>query len=80
MIKLYEITENDTMAIECPYHEEFLKEFKALVPPQDRDPKQGMGWDKGDKLWYIPLDYNEAVEELLAKHFPGMKIEWEYVE
>ena len=79
VVTLFENSEDDMLCIDCPYHEEWLKDFKEAVPYEDRNPRQGYGWDKTDKIWIVPLDYAEVVEELVKKHFPDHRVQWEYL-
>ncbi len=78
-IVLWEDADEGTMAIDCPYHEEWLKEFKAVVPYEDRNPRDDMGWDKNDKVWRVPVEYAEQVEATLKKHFPEIPMRWDYI-
>jgi len=51
------------LCLRTPYHEEYLLEFKALVPPEDRK------WDKELKIWYIVPQYLQDVVKLTEKYF-----------
>lgn len=74
-----EVTEDvltGTISMRCPYDEEFIKEFKQVVPYEDRNPNtdEGRGWDKTEKTWGFASEHWGSVKELLMEYFPRLRI------
>lgn len=73
-----EYADDDMFSVSCPYKADWVEDMKIAVPYEARDPHQGLGWDKGDRVWRFHIDYEETIEDLCSKHFRGEKIKWNY--
>lgn len=52
-----------------PYNVNFNEEIKSVVPREDRDTSEGLGWCRDEKIWKFPSIHQVAVEACITRNF-----------
>lgn len=55
--------DREGLMIQTPYHEGFVESLKSAVPWRDR------AWDSSSKTWWVALEHEDALVELVVHHF-----------
>lgn len=57
------------VAIKCPFNEEFITEFKIMIPFYER------AWNPLEKVWIVAGQWKEKLIDLAFEYFEEVEVE-----
>ena len=64
---------DDTFSyFKIPYNKKLNYLIREVIPSEDRDVTEGLGWNKTLKIWVFPQKHHVTIESLVAQCFDSI--------